>query len=100
MKKSCGVPTPMDSPRQRSLGPALVRHRMLIQLAIDGAAWAVALGFATVVRHDFELSQVNERGLLALIPLAVLAQTVAGLGSGLYIGRWRFGSFEEVAALV
>jgi len=76
-----------------------VRHRYRVQAAIDVAAWGVALLFATVVRWNFDWNKIDFWGLGALIPLAALAQLVAGLASGLYIGRWRFGSFEEVAAV-
>jgi FlaA1/EpsC-like NDP-sugar epimerase len=59
----------------------------------------VALAFATVVRWNFAVSDIDYEGLGLIIPLAVLAQVVGGLASGLYTGRWRFGSFEEVAGL-
>jgi FlaA1/EpsC-like NDP-sugar epimerase len=62
-------------------------------------AWAFALTFATVVRWNFDFDRIDYRGLIAVVPLAALAQIVAGLASGLYLGRWRFGSFEEVAGL-
>src|SRR5205814_1733884 len=48
---------------------------------------------------NFAFDKIDYGGLLAIIPLAALAQIVAGLASGLYLGRWRFGSFEEVAGL-
>jgi hypothetical protein len=38
-------------------------------------------------------------GLFGALVLAVVLQIVAGLSPGLYLGRWRVGSFEEVAAL-
>ena len=77
-----------------------VRHRALVQAALDATAWSVALLFASIVRYDFELARVNYAGWLLAIPPAVLAQTVTGLGFGLYTGRSRFGSFDEVAGLV
>src|SRR5438309_34783 len=76
------------------------RHWFFIQALADATAWAVALTFATVVRWNFAVRQIDYQGLAAMIPLAGLAQTVSGLASGLYTGRWRFGSFEEVAALL
>jgi FlaA1/EpsC-like NDP-sugar epimerase len=78
----------------------LGRWRPVIQSAADGLAWFLALAFATIVLYDFHLGRMNWAALAAVAPLAWLAQTVAGLAAGLYIGRWRFGSFEEVAALV
>jgi len=83
------------SARARFLHWATV-HRHLVQAAIDAVAWAVALVFATVVRWNFQFQYIDVWGLMAIIPLAVIA---VGLGSGLYLGRWRFGSFDEVAGL-
>ena len=76
-----------------------MRRRPLVQGALDSVAWAVGLGTATAFRYDFQLSRIDVLGLLAIIPLAALAQLAAGVSAGLYTGRWRFGSFEEVAAL-
>ncbi|HUP70136.1 MAG TPA: nucleoside-diphosphate sugar epimerase/dehydratase [Acidimicrobiales bacterium] len=75
------------------------RTRTVAQVAIDGLMWAVALSFATAARYDFAGGRIDKAGLLATIPLAVVLQLGAGLTFGLYAGRWRFGSFEEVAAL-
>ncbi|MFN2606411.1 MAG: polysaccharide biosynthesis protein [Acidimicrobiales bacterium] len=83
-----------------SLSAFLARHRAVTQCAIDSAAWALALVLADLIRFDLDASRLSTRGLLAVIPLAALAQVVSGLGAGLYTGRWRFGSFDEVAGLV
>ena len=77
----------------------LAFHRLRVQAALDIVAWAIALTFAAFARFDFRPDHVNWRGLALLLPLAAMAQVVGGLVSGLYIGRWRYGSFEEVAAL-
>jgi len=61
--------------------------------------WGVALALALTLRYDLNPSQAVWRGLFALLPLVCLAQLVAGLAAGLYTGRWRFGSFDEVAGL-
>jgi FlaA1/EpsC-like NDP-sugar epimerase len=66
---------------------------------MDALAWGVALLFATLVRFDFALSEVDWRGLLVMAVLAALIQTFVGLACGLYTGRFRFGSFDEVAGL-
>lgn len=77
----------------------LAQHRFGIQLSIDAAAWAVALTFAVLVRVAFDVTRVDAAGLLATVLALAAAQAVAGVGSGLYLGRRRFGSFEEVAVL-
>ena len=76
------------------------RHRIAGQVAADAVAWTVALSAATLLRFDFHLSSERFSGLLVLIPIAVLFQLVAGLACGLYTGRSRFGSFDEVVSMV
>jgi len=71
-----------------------------MQCMVDSLAWAVGLLMADLFRYDFSRADVSWSGLSAVIPLAALAQVVSGMSAGLYIGRWRFGSFDEVAALV
>ncbi|HEX2273336.1 MAG TPA: nucleoside-diphosphate sugar epimerase/dehydratase [Acidimicrobiales bacterium] len=78
----------------------LEHHRTAIQIALDSLGWTLALVLALLFRFDLRPSAGDFVGLLPIVPLAVLAQVVAGLSAGLYTGRWRFGSFEEVAALV
>lgn len=83
---------------RRDLIPGVRRY--LAQGAVDAVAWSIALVLATLARYDFAIGDSRVTPVFALIPLAVLAQIVAGLSSGLYTGRWRFGSFDEVAALL
>ena len=75
------------------------RLRAVAQAAIDVAAWWIALPVATVLRYEFTPAEVNARGLLFVTLFAGAAQVVAGYVVGVYIGRWRYGSFDEVAAL-
>jgi FlaA1/EpsC-like NDP-sugar epimerase len=77
----------------------LLRRRAVAQAALDACAWAAALGLATFLRYDFNLELVNVAGVATMIPLAMEAQFVSGYAFGLYRGRWRFGSFDEVASL-
>jgi FlaA1/EpsC-like NDP-sugar epimerase len=71
----------------------------LAPAAADVLAWSIALPVATFMRLDFQTSSPFYGHFAVVIPLAVGAQLLAGLLSGLYLGRWRFGSFEEAAAL-
>jgi FlaA1/EpsC-like NDP-sugar epimerase len=80
---------------------SLARRRTVVCVAVDSLAWAVALAFATWVRYyDLPGSRIRLGGLALTVALAVAFQGVAGTVSGLYLGRWRLGSFDEVAALV
>jgi len=71
----------------------------LVQCALDAASWALALSLALALRFDLRPGVSDWRGLIGFLPVVCLAQVVAGLSSGLYTGRWRFGSFDEVAGL-
>ncbi len=75
------------------------RPRFLVQGGFDGACWAGALFAATFVRFDFALDRVRFGGLGLVILLAVAGQALTGYLAGLYRGLWRYGSFDEVAAL-
>ncbi len=77
-----------------------VEHRAIVQGGFDAAAWAAALLFATSVRYDFKLDGVDLVRWLLLVPIAAVVQAVAGFGFGLYTGRSRFGSFDEISGLL
>lgn len=87
-------------PASSRLNDFLCRERCAVQAVLDGFVWAIALLVATVLRYDFQFSLIPLAGFVVIVPLAILSQAVAGLLLGLYLGRWRFGSFEEVAGMV
>ena len=76
------------------------RYRAALQMATDGGAWTIALYAATLLRYDFQTARLDYDGLLVLVPAAIVLQALAGLICGLYTGRARFGSFDEVVAMV
>jgi len=83
----------------------LSRHRAGLQSLLDVTAWAVGLTVATALRFDFSVDPddwegVTAGGLLSAIGIAALLQILTSLGTGLYMGRWRFGSFEEIRKLI
>jgi FlaA1/EpsC-like NDP-sugar epimerase len=94
-----------DGPsRFARVGRVLVRYRLPIQLALDLLAWAIGLYLGMALRfdslspdgwNDFHLPR-----LLVAIMVAAGCQAAAGLCLGLYLGRWQFGSFDEVSHLV
>src|SRR4051812_32682784 len=75
------------------------RRRGVIQASADASAGVVGLAFATYGRYDFNFSGINERGVAGVIAAAVVLQLIVGWGCGLYRGRWRIGSFDEVSAV-
>ncbi len=85
-------------------GRILERYRLPIQLAVDLMAWAFGLYLAMVLRFEsFTPAGWNRfdlGGVLAAMAAAAAVQTVSGLALGLYLGRWRFGTLDEVSHLV
>jgi FlaA1/EpsC-like NDP-sugar epimerase len=86
-------------------GHGLERHRLAIQFSLDVIAWAIGLSTAVVLRYDFTIdpAQWGPFSLASLgvaIAIASSLQLVAGVSNGLYRGRFRFGSFDEVLHLV
>jgi FlaA1/EpsC-like NDP-sugar epimerase len=75
------------------------RHRSSLQLALDCLAWAVGLTCALSLRYDLAIGVGHMGDLAVVLPVAFAAQLLTGLHAGLYRGRWRYGSFDEVAAL-
>jgi len=78
----------------------LDRRRTIVQPAADAFAWALALTLATLLRYDLHLPAGSWRGVATAVPLAMAVQVAVGSAAGLYTGRWRFGSFDEVFSLV
>ncbi len=91
-------PTPADNDRF-TVFALLARYRAPVQITVDGLAWCLALSFATWARYEFSAARFTDTRIAAAIVVAVVIQVIAGLGTGLYLGRRRFGSFEEVAVL-
>ncbi|HEY1739008.1 MAG TPA: polysaccharide biosynthesis protein, partial [Acidimicrobiia bacterium] len=87
-----------SAPRAALLSRRSTRKR-LVQAVLDNVAWAVALALAVVVRYGLDLSKVDFARVATMLPVIWLAQILAGRASGLYRGKWVFGSFEEVAAV-
>lgn len=77
-----------------------VRRRLpLVHYLVDCVVWLVALPLTTFSRYDFSISQLEFDATVRSSIVAVVAQGVIGVGTGLYTRRWRYGSFDEVAAL-
>lgn len=72
----------------------------MAQAVADQLAWVSGLIAATVLRFEFDTGSVHWTRLLLFVPLAVALQVLGGWFTGLYKGRRRVGSFEEVANVV
>ena len=73
--------------------------RRVIQVLVDMAAWVLAVGGVTWARWDFAFEPVYGLGLVFSAGLAACCQVAAGYLTGLYRGRRRYGSFDEIAVL-
>ncbi len=103
-------PDPMRGAKERRgviprFGQLLERHRLAFQFTADVIAWALGLSIAMVLRYDFELDpgEWGFFGIGSLVGAVIVAgalQMGSGLAGGLYLGRYRFGSFDEVLHLV
>ncbi|RLP73441.1 polysaccharide biosynthesis protein [Mycetocola manganoxydans] len=91
-------PEPRASDRGRNGEVPLVRFGA--QFVLDAIAWAVALLLAVIFRYEFSFGEIGWAALFGLILLATVLQLVIGWGYALYKGRYTYGSFEEVRALV
>ncbi len=88
------------SPRLPSAAVEMgVRYRYRIRAAIDLVLLGIAVVGASLLRYDFDLSEPEWIRVAAIIPVFCLLQLAIGLLSGLYVGRARLGSFDEVAHL-
>jgi FlaA1/EpsC-like NDP-sugar epimerase len=93
-----------DPSTTKRLGRFFEEHRLAIQAGFDCLAWIVALPAALILRYEFEFSPkmwgpFRVGGLVVAVSAACLLQFTIGLALGLYRGRWRYGSFDEIAHL-
>jgi FlaA1/EpsC-like NDP-sugar epimerase/dTDP-4-amino-4,6-dideoxygalactose transaminase/lipopolysaccharide/colanic/teichoic acid biosynthesis glycosyltransferase len=70
------------------------------RIGADALAWAGGLLSAILLRYDFDAGRIDWPAFAVAAAGAVAAQVLVGLITGLYLGRWRLGSFDEVSALV
>ena len=77
------------------LGP----YRFAANVLVDLAIWSFSMIIATFLRYEFNFSPVHWQDLGKILPIVAVVHLVLGTYEGLYVGRWSFGSFEEVAAL-
>jgi FlaA1/EpsC-like NDP-sugar epimerase/dTDP-4-amino-4,6-dideoxygalactose transaminase/lipopolysaccharide/colanic/teichoic acid biosynthesis glycosyltransferase len=70
------------------------------RIGADALAWTGGLISAILLRYDFDPGRIDWPAFAVAALAAIVAQVLVGLATGLYLGRWRLGSFEEVSALV
>ncbi len=82
------------------LQPAGNQARRRLQVFADAAAMALSVIVAAGLRFDFAIPSAKSGELLSFAALAAIVFVIGGTARGLYKGRWSFGSFEELSALV
>ena len=87
-------------PTPRAGWTALVEHRFAWLALWDSLSWVLAIWAATWVRYEFDVSSIDVAGVWTILPIVIAVQVLVGLWQGLYLGRWRLGSFEEIEALL
>ena len=73
-----------------------VQRRFVLQAGFDSLCWLIAFPLAALLRLDFDLGRVNTTPMIVGAVIICALQVVVGRSLGLYIHRWRFGTFEEV----
>ena len=68
-------------------------------MLVDLLIWSTAIILATFLRYEYNFSPLHWKDLAKILPIIAIVHLVLGTYEGLYVGRWSFGSFEEVAAL-
>jgi len=81
------------------LWTALVVHRFALLAVVDATAWGSGLLTGVLLRFDLDPDRADVTGIVRVVTLAAAVQLVAGVQQGLYLGRWRLGSFDEVRAM-
>jgi len=84
---------------RRVMGSHTPRYRFVIQAGLDTLAWFIGLWLATFLRYDMAIAAVNNWGVARVALFAGFVQVALGVLAGLYVHRWRYGTFEEIAAL-
>ncbi len=69
------------------------------RLVLDASAWIVAITTASVLRVDFDLGELHAVGQALILPIVVACHLITAASVGLYVGRWRAGSFDELSGL-
>jgi FlaA1/EpsC-like NDP-sugar epimerase len=88
-----------QEPGERRLFAFFEAHRAPIQIAADALVWLLALTLGWILRVEYDLGAVLWGRLALAVLVAWLLQIAVGTAEGLYTGRHRYGSFEEVAGL-
>ena len=96
-----GLPGPRRGVRRRAVETlaSLSKIALPLRIFLDLCAWLAAIFITAVLRREMQIDVVFEQGYLRIVPVVVVLVLLTGTATGLYRRRWRYGSFDEVAAL-
>ncbi len=75
------------------------RIRLTPMALADAGAWTFGVVAAVLLRYDVALPDVDLSRVALVVAVAVAVHVSVGLWAGLYVGRRRPGSFDEMSAL-
>ena len=78
----------------------LQKYATLARILLDIVAWCGATATAIYLRFGLTFDREATSGLFKVLPMVAVLQVLVGTAVGLYRRKWRYGSFDEVAALV
>lgn len=81
-------------------GERLRMYRFRAQYVLDAAAWAVAAFAAALLAYDFHLHRIPMLPLVTVMAVAIVLQFIVGSALSLYRGRFAYGGFDEVRAVL
>jgi FlaA1/EpsC-like NDP-sugar epimerase len=90
------------SMRDRLLEMTIRHHRYVVPVRIVLDVVAVCSAIAVAVYLRLSLSLRDDAGTThfwRVVPVIIGLQIISGFAFGLYRGKWRYGSYDEVAAL-
>ncbi len=88
--------TPTRPSRWIRIVYAIWRRRYRWLAVADAIMWVIALPAAAFARQEFAIRSINVDGLVTAVVIAAVVHVVAGILTGLYLGRHRLASFDEV----
>lgn len=76
------------------------RYATPARILLDILSWSAATALGIYLRLGLTFDRQDVSGFFKLLPMVAILQVLVGTAVGLYRRKWRYGSFDEVAALV
>lgn len=87
--------------RDRLLELTVRQHKFVtpVRIILDVVAYCAAIGIAIYLRLNLTFDDPGRSGFWRIIPVIAVIEITMGFATGLYRGRWRYGSYDEIGAL-